>query len=38
MSEALPWWKRIGWMLAIWTASVAIMFVVAGLLRVILKP
>lgn len=31
-------WQRLGWMLAIWSASVAVMFVVAGVLRLILKP
>jgi hypothetical protein len=34
----LPLWKRLGWLLAIWSASVAAMFAVSGLLRLWLKP
>ncbi len=33
-----PLWKRLAWLVAIWSASVAAMFVVSGLLRLWLKP
>ena len=32
-AEAQPLWRRLGWMAAIWTASVAVLGVVAGVLR-----
>ena len=32
-SESRPLWKRLLWMAAIWTASVAVVGVVAGVLR-----
>jgi hypothetical protein len=28
-----PWWKRLGWLIAIWAASVLALGVVAGLIR-----
>ena len=28
-----PWWKRLAWLVAIWTASVAALGLVAGLMR-----
>ncbi len=34
----LPLWKRLGWLLVIWSASVAAVFAVSGLLRLWLKP
>lgn len=34
----LPLWKRLAWLAVIWSASVAAMFVVSGLLRLWLKP
>jgi hypothetical protein len=34
----LPLWKRLAWLLVIWSASVATMLVVSGLLRLWLKP
>jgi len=33
-----PLWQRVGWLVVIWSASVAAMFVVSGLLRLWLKP
>jgi hypothetical protein len=38
MREEQPLWKRVGWMIAIWATSVAAMLVVAGAIRLILKP
>jgi hypothetical protein len=37
-TSALPLWKRLGWLILIWSASVAAMFVISGLLRLWLKP
>jgi hypothetical protein len=34
----LPLWKRLGWLVLIWAASVTTMFVLSGLLRLWLKP
>jgi hypothetical protein len=31
------WLKRIGWMVAIWAASVAALAVVAGLMRMLMQ-
>lgn len=36
-AETSSIWKRLGWMIAIWVASVATLAVVAFLLRLILK-
>ena len=33
-----PLWQRLAWMLTIWAASVAAVLVVAGAIRLILKP
>lgn len=33
-----PFWKRLGWMVLIWTASVATLGVVAMVIRHWLKP
>jgi putative copper export protein len=33
-AEAQPFWKRLAWMAAIWVASVAVLGVIAELLRV----
>jgi hypothetical protein len=33
-----PLWKRLGWLVLIWAASVTTMFVLSGLLRLWLKP
>ena len=32
-AESRPFWKRLLWMAAIWAASVAVLGVVAGVLR-----
>jgi Protein of unknown function (DUF2474) len=36
--NATPLWKRLGWLILIWSASVATMFVLSWLLRLWLKP
>lgn len=38
MGDELPLWKRLGWLFAIWAASVAALGVVAGVIRWVLKP
>lgn len=38
MGNELPLWKRVGWLIAIWLASVAALGAVAGLIRLVLKP
>ncbi len=38
MRATVPWWKRVGWMIAIWIASVSVMFMLGGVIRLILKP
>jgi hypothetical protein len=38
MSDAPSWWKRLGWLAAIWAASVAVVVAVSQLLRLWLKP
>jgi hypothetical protein len=37
-ASAMPLWKRLGWLVVIWSASVAAMLAVSGLLRLWLKP
>jgi hypothetical protein len=37
MTDTSPLWKRLGWFVLIWAASVASLGVVAGLLRWWLK-
>ena len=32
-----PWWKRVGWLLAIWTLSVAALALVAAALRLLMR-
>lgn len=34
--DAGPLWKRLGWMVAIWAASVAVLAVVATAIRAVL--
>jgi Protein of unknown function (DUF2474) len=34
----LPLWKRLGWLVVIWAASVAAVFTVSWVLRLWLKP
>ncbi len=36
--ERAPLWHRLGWMAAIWVASVAALALVAGALRLVLAP
>jgi hypothetical protein len=31
-----PWWKRVGWLAIIWSASVLGLFVVASLFRLLM--
>jgi len=38
MKDQAPLWKRLGWMLGIWIASVAALGLVAALIRWALKP
>lgn len=33
-----PWWKRLGWLVAIWAMSVAALGVVASVIRFWLNP
>ncbi|WP_128174207.1 DUF2474 domain-containing protein [[Pantoea] beijingensis] len=35
-SEKQPLWKRLGWMLLIWTSSVLALFLVAALFRALM--
>nr|WP_294847430.1 DUF2474 domain-containing protein [uncultured Sphingomonas sp.] len=28
-----PWWQRLGWMVAIWAMSVAVLGVIASIIR-----
>lgn len=32
-----PWWKRLGWLIAIWAMSIAVLAVVASIIRFWLK-
>ena len=38
MEAQAPLWKRLAWMGVIWAASVIVLGVVAGLIRLWLKP
>ena len=38
MSDESPLWKRIAWLITIWAASVVVLGVVAGVIRLFLKP
>lgn len=31
-----PWWKKLGWLILIWSASVAALAVFAGLLKIVM--
>ncbi|MFA7440416.1 MAG: DUF2474 domain-containing protein [Sphingomonadaceae bacterium] len=31
------WWRRIGWLVLIWSASVATLAIVAGILRLLMN-
>ena len=35
--EHNPWWKKLGWLILIWSASVAALGVVAYLLRLLMN-
>ena len=37
MAGELPLWKRIAWLIAIWATSVAVLALIAGLIRLALK-
>ncbi|MDC6118653.1 DUF2474 domain-containing protein [Serratia rubidaea] len=34
--DAPPWWKRVGWLVIIWSASVLGLFVVATIFRMLM--
>ncbi|MBH1928877.1 DUF2474 domain-containing protein [Serratia rubidaea] len=34
--DATPWWKRVGWLVIIWSASVLGLFVVATIFRMLM--
>ena len=36
-ADRKPWWKKLLWLLAIWTASVLALTVVAGLMRLLMN-
>ena len=38
MRDPAPFWKRLGWMVMIWAASVTALGIVAGAIRWWLKP
>ncbi len=33
-----PWWKRLGWMVAIWAMSVGLLGIVGWIIRLWIKP
>ncbi|MFA1238501.1 DUF2474 domain-containing protein [Serratia odorifera] len=35
-NNATPWWKRLSWLVIIWSASVLGLFVVASLFRLLM--
>ncbi|WON78539.1 DUF2474 domain-containing protein [Serratia sp. UGAL515B_01] len=35
-SPVTPWWKRVGWLIIIWSASVFGLFLVASLFRLLM--
>jgi hypothetical protein len=37
-ADAAPLWKRLAWMVGIWAASVAALGIVAGILKLWLRP
>ena len=37
MASESPLWKRIAWMIGIWAASVLVLCLVAGAIRLVLK-
>ena len=32
-----PWWKRLGWLIVIWSASVSALALAAWLMRVLMR-
>jgi hypothetical protein len=32
-----PWWKRLGWLIVIWSASVAALALAAWLMRLLMR-
>jgi hypothetical protein len=32
-----PWWKKLGWLILIWSAGVATLGVVAGIIRLLMR-
>lgn len=36
MNDARPWWKKLAWLVVLWTASVAALAAVAWLIRVVM--
>lgn len=37
-TERRPFWQRLGWMAAIWLASVAVLGAVGWMIRLVLAP
>ncbi|HDS8358547.1 TPA: DUF2474 domain-containing protein [Serratia liquefaciens] len=35
-SAPVPWWKRVGWLVIIWSASVLGLFLVASMFRLLM--
>ena len=35
-TATIPWWKRVGWLVVIWSASVLGLFLVASLFRLLM--
>ncbi|MCE9940435.1 DUF2474 domain-containing protein [Serratia liquefaciens] len=35
-SAPAPWWKRVGWLVIIWSASVLGLFLVASMFRLLM--
>ncbi len=36
-TENRPWWQKLAWLVAIWTASVLVLGAVAWLFRVVMR-
>jgi hypothetical protein len=37
LPDERPWWKKLGWLILIWSASVVALAVVALLLKVLMR-
>lgn len=35
-TSGIPWWKRVGWLVVIWSVSVLGLFLVASLFRLLM--